>query len=95
MNENETFYLKRIQTDLKTIWDDTTIELRTKHQLLDNAIQQLILINDPELLVSIKEYFTEKEQLQKQIEKLQKEQHHLMDQYTQNMQETYEELQKL
>lgn len=95
MNENETYYLKRIQNDLKIIWDDASMELRAKHQLLDNALQQLILIPDPTLLESIKEYFTEKETLLKQIEKLHKEQQKLIETYQNNMQETYVELMKL
>jgi len=95
MNEYEKYFLKRIQNDLTIVWDDTTIEPRTKWQLLDNAITQLTLIQDPDLLKSIQEYFTEKEELQKKLEKLQKEQHKHMEQYQTNMQETYEELKKL
>ena len=95
MNEHDTYYLKRIQNDLRLIWDDTTIEPRTKWQLLDNALTQIILIHEPKLLASIQEYFTEKERLQKELEKLQKEQHTLMDKYTNNMQETYTEFMKL
>lgn len=95
MNEYEKYFLKRIQNDLTIVWDDTTIEPRTKWQLLDNAITQLTLIQDPDLLKSIQEYFTEKEELQKELEKLQKEQHKHMEQYQTNMQETYEELKKL
>ena len=58
MNEHDTYYLKRIQNDLRLIWDDTTIEPRTKWQLLDNALTQIILIHEPKLLASIQEYFT-------------------------------------
>lgn len=95
MNEHDTYYLKRIQNDLHLVWEDTTIEPQTKWQLLDNALTQIILIQEPKLLASIQEYFTEKERLQKELEKLQKEQHTLMDKYTNNMQETYTEFMKL
>jgi len=95
MNTNETYYLKRIQADLKTIWNDTTVEHRTKWQLLDNALTQLTIINDEKLLTNIKTYFDERDTLQKDLEKLQKDQHKLMETYAQNMQETYEELLKL
>lgn len=95
MKPNETYYIKRLQNDLKIIWDDPQIENRTKWQLLDNALTQLTLIDEPELLSSIQEYFTEKDKLQKELEKHTKEQHRLMEQYQTNMQETYEELMKL
>ena len=95
MDDYEKYYLKRIQTDLRIIWNDPKIEHRTKWQLLDNALNQLTLIKDPSLLKNIQQHFKEQDTVQKELEKYQKEEHHLLDTYAQNMQETYEELQKL
>jgi hypothetical protein len=95
MDENEKLKIKRIQHDIRVVWNEPTIEEAAKHRTLNDSMLQLIDIKDTVLFEGIQEYFTKMDTLEKELERLEKERNKLLLDYRENMQETYNELMKL